>query len=251
MMRFPFVLPLFLLGASPLLFAQPAPPRPARPAETPPVFTVPTTIVAPTPLTGRVTLFNGRDLSGLHLFLGDKPGEPKADPASAWSIADGVLALHSKASGYVVTDKTYENYLLHVEWRWPKEAVANSNSGVLVHLNGPDIIWPSCFECQLKTGNAGQVVGMGLDIPAAPLQSNRKRAPKLAASSEKPLGEWNTYEIFARGDTIEVFINGTRQNFVEKLPVHSGGIALQLEGYPIEFRTVWVEPAPPRAATQP
>ena len=63
-----------------------------------------------------------------------------------------------------------------------------------------------------------------------------------AASSEKPLGEWNTYEIFCRADTIEAFVNGVRQNYVEKLPAAAGAIAFQLEGFPVEFRNVWLEP---------
>lgn len=37
-------------------------------------------------------------------------------------------------------------------------------------------------------------------------------------------------------------MNGVRQNFANKLPVTSGAIALQLEGFPIEFRNVWLEP---------
>jgi hypothetical protein len=185
-----------------------------------------------------VTLFNGRDLAGWRLFLADG----KSDPSAAKVSSDGVIHLASKLSGYLVTEKNFSNYHLHVEWRWPKDAVANSNSGVLVHLNPPDAVWPKCFECQLKTGNAGQIVGLGLDIPAAPLLSNRKRAPRLADPSEKPHGEWNTYEIYCRGDAIEVFVNGVRQNAVKDLPVSSGGIALQLEGFPIDFRNVWLAP---------
>jgi hypothetical protein len=131
---------------------------------------------------------------------------------------------------------------LHVEWRWPKDAKVNANSGVLLHVTGPDAIWPLCFECQLKNANAGQVVGMGLDIPAAPLLNARKRAPRLAATSEVPLGEWNSYEIYCRGNTIEAFVNGVRQNRVEALPRGAGQIALQMEGFPIEFRNVWLEP---------
>jgi hypothetical protein len=184
----------------------------------------------------RLALFNGHDLTGWRLFLADN----KSEPAAA-TVADGVIHLSSKLSGYLVTEKTFSNYHVHVEWRWPKDAAVNANSGVMVHVHGPDTVWPLCFECQLKTGNAGQVVGMGLDIPAAPIENKRKRASKFQASSEKPLGEWNTSEIFCRGDTIEVFINGTRQNFVEKLPVSAGGIALQLEGFPIDFRNVWLE----------
>ena len=182
-------------------------------------------------------LWNGKDLAGWTIFLGD----PAVDRASVWSAKDGVLRLDTKASGYVKTEKTYSDYHLHVEWRWPKTAAANSNSGVLLHVHGPDAVWPLCFEAQLKNGNAGQVVGMGLDIPAAPLLQNRKRAPRLADPSEKPLGEWNTYEITCRADTIEVFINGVKQNRVEKLPVSAGAIALQMEGFPIEFRNVWLE----------
>lgn len=193
----------------------------------------------PTPTAAkRETLWNGQDLAGWKIYLNDAT----IDAKTVWRVTDGALHFETKASGYAKTDKVYSDYHLHVEWRWPKDAAPNSNSGVLVHLHGDDKVWPLCFECQLKTGNAGQVVGMGLDIPAAPMDNNRKRAPKFAASSEKPHGDWNTYEIFCRGDTIEVFINGVRQNFVEKLPAHSGTIALQMEGFPVEFRNVWLEP---------
>jgi hypothetical protein len=112
----------------------------------------------------------------------------------------------------------------------------------MLHEHGPDAIWPLCFEAQLKTTNAGQVVGLGLDIPAAPLLNNRKRAPRFAPQSEVPVGGWNEYEIYSRGDRIEVYVNGTLQNNVDQLPVQAGRIALQMEGFPIEFRNVWLEP---------
>jgi hypothetical protein len=219
--------------AAPAASTRPSAPRPSGPELV--------ERAAPT----RTTLWNGRNLTGWKLFLGD----PTVDPAGAWSASEGVLHLNSKASGYVKTETSFSNYHLHVEWRWPAlstaegpaAAASNSNSGVMVHVHGPDAVWPLCFECQLKTGNAGQVVGMGLDIPDAPLLNNRKRAPKFADSSEKPPGEWNTYEIYCRGDTIEAFVNGVRQNQVGKLPVAAGAIALQLEGFPVDFRNVWLE----------
>jgi hypothetical protein len=186
-----------------------------------------------------VALWNGRDLAGWKLFLNDAT----VAPASAWSTTGGVLRLDAgKVNGYLRTEKEFSNYRLHVEWRWAKDAPENANSGVLLHVHGPDTIWPLSFEAQLRTGNAGQVVGMGVNIPDVPLQNNRTRSPRLADSSEKPLGEWNTYEITCRADTIEVFVNGVRQNFVAKLPVATGAIALQLEGHPVEFRTVRLEP---------
>jgi hypothetical protein len=190
------------------------------------------------PAANRITLWNGKDLAGWTLFLEDTA----IAPASVWSAKDGVLRFDTKTKGYIRSAKTFSNYHLHVEWRWPKDAVVGTNSGVMVHVHGPDVIWPLSFEAQLKNQNAGQVVGMGLDIPDAPVLVNRKRAPRLAEPSEKPLGEWNIYEIYCRDDVIEVFINGVKQNRVDKLPARAGAVALQMEGYPVEFRNVWLEP---------
>jgi hypothetical protein len=187
---------------------------------------------------GATALLNGKDLTGWRLYLEGTATDPK----SVWTIADGVLQTNTKTRGYFATDKAYSDYHLHVEWRWPKDAPRNANSGVMIHLTGPDVLWPKSFECQLQNNNAGQIVGMDNDIPAAPMQQNRKRAARLAQPSEKPLGEWNTYDIHAKGDTIEVFVNGVRQNKVEKISSTSGQIALQLEGFPIDFRNVWLVP---------
>jgi 3-keto-disaccharide hydrolase len=186
----------------------------------------------------RVVLWNGTDLTGWKLYL----GEAGVDPQSVWSAAAGVLRLDTKAKGYLQTESSHSSYHLHVEWRWPNEADPNSNSGVLVHVIGDDAVWPKCFECQLKAGNAGQIVGTGMDIPGAPIVSNRTRATRLANASEKPFGEWNDYDIYARGDFLEAFVNGVRQNRVEKLPVSAGRIALRMEGYPVEFRNLWLQP---------
>ncbi|HEX2853946.1 MAG TPA: DUF1080 domain-containing protein [Opitutaceae bacterium] len=192
------------------------------------------------PPANAIVLLTGRNLNGWRLYL----AEGKKDPSAATVTPLGTVSLDSKLSGYLVTEHTFGNYRLHVEWRWPKDAPPTSNSGVLLHVHGGDAIWPACFEAQLKNGNAGQVVGMGVDIPAAPMVSNRKRSPRLADPSEKPPGEWNACDITCRENTIEVFVNGVRQNYVEKLPVASGHIALQLEGYPIEFTNVWIAPLP-------
>ncbi|MGC4073302.1 MAG: DUF1080 domain-containing protein [Nibricoccus sp.] len=190
----------------------------------------------------RIELWNGRDLTGWKIFLSDAA----IDPATVWTVRDGALRLDAKkANGYIRTEKSFANYRLHVEWRWDADATDRSNSGVMLHVNGPDLAWPAAFEAQLKTGNAGQIVGMGLDIPDAPLTNNRKRAERLAPPSEKPRGEWNSYDIVVNEATIEVSVNGVRQNFVQKLPVTSGNIALQMEGAPIEFRNVWLEPLTP------
>jgi hypothetical protein len=183
-------------------------------------------------------LFTGRDLAGWKFFLSDD----KVDPATVWSFGDGVLHFNGKPKGYLRSEKSYANYHLHVEWRWPANADAKSNSGVFVHINGPDVVWPKCLQCQVKVGLTGDLIGMaGFDFDA-PVVNGNKQANKIAAPSEKPSGEWNVYEIFCRADTIEVIVNGVRQNHLGKLPVTSGFIGLQIEGYPIEFRNIWIQP---------
>jgi hypothetical protein len=217
--------------------AAPPPPRPRPPAgrgsTAEPAAPVPP---APPPA-GSVELFNGHDITGWTLYTKD----PVANPGSLWSAHGGVLSLVGAPSGYLRTVKKFANYHLHIEWRWPYGAAAKSNSGVFVHVQGADSIWPPGVECQLEAGNAGQLVGTAVDLPGAPVSNKKPRAPKLAASSEKPFGEWNVFEIFCRGDTIEVFVNGVRQNKVEKISVQSGAIGLQMEGFPVEFRDIWVE----------
>jgi len=192
----------------------------------------------------KTVLWNGRDISGWTVFYNGT-----VDPNSIWSVTDGALNVVGNPKGYLRTEKTYANYHLHVEWCWPAGAPANSNSGVFVDVSGPDIVWPQGIECQLAAGNAGQLVGTNITIPGAPFISNKYRAPKLAESSEKPIGEWNTYDIYCRGDSIEVSVNGIHQNRIEKMtatnggaPITSGAIGLQMEGYRVLFRNIWLEP---------
>jgi len=63
---------------------------------------------------------------------------------------------------------------------------------------------------------------------------------KLAASSEKPTGEWNTMEVVSKANTIEVTVNGIVQNKGTNVSLSEGSICLQSEGKDIEFRNVFL-----------
>ena len=201
--------------------------------------------VEPAVLPGRVDLWNGVDLAGWKLVLSD----PAADTAGAWSVtsdktggAGPVLRLHSAITGYLRTEATFSNYHLHAEWRWPVGANPKSNSGVLVHRQGADKVWPVCIQVQLKAGQAGQLIGMETPLADTPETSGQWRVAKLGEASEKPFGEWNRVDVYASKDVLEVYVNGVRQNRAERLAVQTGPIALQLEGQPVEFRALWLRP---------
>jgi hypothetical protein len=127
-----------------------------------------------------------------------------------------------------------------VEWRYPGEA---SNSGVFIHAQLPDTIWLKCFECQLKSGSAGDFVCMN-GAKMNEMKNNSRVVAKMAASSEKPVGEWNSMEVICKSNTIEVIVNGTLQNKATGISDTNGHICLQSEGKDIEFRNVFLTRLP-------
>jgi len=189
----------------------------------------------------KIMLWNGKDFSGWKLYIPDE----NVDVDDIWSVREGVVHCKGKPNGYMRTESKYANYRLHLEWRWPDEP---TNSGVLLHASGEDQVWPKCIECQLKAGNAGDFVligGPGITVDGKDMQNVEKQfvvAPKKQQSSEKPAGQWNTYEIYCEKDTIRCSVNGVLQNEGTAATLSSGWICLQSEGSPIEFRNIYIEP---------
>ena len=84
-----------------------------------------------------IELFNGRDFSGWTFCM-----KNNADPMQTWSVTNGVIHCTGKPVGYLRTKQSYSNYVLTVEWRFVKIAPKADNSGVLVHIQLPDKVWP-------------------------------------------------------------------------------------------------------------
>lgn len=180
-----------------------------------------------------IMLFNGKDLNNWVFKLKD----PSIDPATVFTIRNGLIHISGNPFGYMRTKDIYSDYKLHVEWRWPTEA---TNSGVFVHAQQPDSIWLKCVECQLQAGNAGDFICMnGADMTER-TDKSKPFVKKLAASSEKPTGEWNTMEVICEGNTIKVTVNGILQNKGTNVSVTKGSICLQSEGKDVEFRNVYL-----------
>ena len=180
-----------------------------------------------------IQLFNGKDLSNWTFYLKD----PKVDPSTVFTVQSNVIHITGNPFGYMRTKETFSNYTLHVEWRWPVEG---TNSGVFVHCQLPDTIWITGIECQLQAGNAGDFACVGeTDMKERTDKTKKGRMiKKMAESSEKPVGEWNTMDIICKSNTIEVKVNGVLQNKGTEVSVSKGYIVLQSEGKDVEFRNV-------------
>jgi hypothetical protein len=187
----------------------------------------------------KIVLFNGKDLIGWKLFV---PYQ-NHDVTKTWSVVDGMIRCEGKPNGYMRTEKDYANYLLHVEWRWPEKG---GNSGVLIHNSGEDVVWPKSLECQLASGNAGDFWAIdGVEFKEHAEAGQRvsgRRTVKLKSSSEKPVGQWNAYDIVCKDNWVVVLVNGVLQNVATNCSEKSGRICLQSEGTPIEFRNIYIEP---------
>ncbi len=179
-----------------------------------------------------IQLFNGKNLKNWTFHLKDA----SVDPAKTFTVQNGVIHITGSPFGYMRTKKMYSDYKLHVEWRWPSEA---TNSGVFIHAQLPDTIWPKCVEAQLFNGNAGDFICNGIDMDERTNKTS-KVVKKMVTSNEKPTGEWNTMEVTCRGNTIEVSVNGVLQNKGTNLTVAEGYICLQSEGKDIEFKNVFL-----------
>jgi hypothetical protein len=79
---------------------------------------------------------------------------------------------------------------------------------------------------------------------AEPLTPGQKIPQRLhtAPDSEKHPGEWNYCDILCRDNTIELTINGVRQNKVTAITPHAGRIGFQFEGTPFEVRNISLQP---------
>jgi 3-keto-disaccharide hydrolase len=169
-----------------------------------------------------IHLFNGKDLTGWHAS-GEK---------NQWKAEGGILK-SEKSGSNIITDGTFSDFKLHIEFRYPK----GSNSGV--YLRGR-------YEVQIEDESGSEPyrnVFSGVYGFLAPTEITAK----------KP-GEWNTYDITLVGRFVTIAANGKTVICNQEIPGITGGalnsregepgpIYLQGDHGPIEYRNIVITPA--------
>lgn len=197
-------------------------------------------------------LFNGRDLSGW-VNVNTAP--------DTWSVRDGLLVCKGQPIGVMRSEKQYENFILHIEWRHME---AGGNSGVFIWSDAtparPKTL-PKGLEVQMlelsfptvypdKDGKprhpgyvSGELFGAnGLTIVPDNPRGSRSMSWEMRC---KPKGEWNTYEVVAVDGVVKLAINGKFVNGVAKASVKRGYLCLESEGAEIHFRNIQIMELPP------
>lgn len=186
------------------------------------------------------SLFNGKDLKDWTIYVEDE----NIKPDEFFYVKNGVIETVGVPVGYIRTNKEYSNYHLHIEWRYPEEP---TNSGIFLHTTKPDKIWIAHYQAQLKHGNAGDFIVHGVGVSATigdsvyvSTESVKPIIAKMHDSNEKKGGEWNSYDITCKGNTIEIKVNGLLQNKASNCSLTKGAIGMQAEGSKIQFRNLWI-----------
>ena len=199
--------------------------------------------------TSKIQLFNGQDLTGWKKTL-------ETPETGVFTARDEVIHVAGMPFGYLRTEKAYKDYKLHLEWRYldaPPAPGKKRNSGVFLHLKGEDKVWPSFTEAQLRENNVGFFVFSGDSTCAEVRQIDKRKSAKSKNQqfrvmkrnpgvNEKPIGQWNSYDIVCKGDDVTLSVNGTLANKATGCVPAAGRIGLQSEGGQLQFRNVYLEP---------
>jgi len=168
-----------------------------------------------------IPLLKASDLSGWHA-LG----------ANEWAVEGGVLK-NRKSGGNLVTDQTFTDFKLHLEFRYP----AGSNSGV--YLRGRyEVQIADLPDAEPEPGMLGAVYGF-----ISPSENASRKA-----------GEWQSYDITLVGRMVTVVLNDKTVICNQAIPGITGAaldsdegkpgpLLLQGDHGPVEFRNIVLTPA--------
>lgn len=197
-------------------------------------------------------LFNGKDLSGW-VDVNTSP--------ETWSVRDGLLMNTGKPIGVMRSDKEYENFLLHIEWRHMEDG---GNSGVFAWSSAvpgeknrlPDgveiqMLDPGWVEKNKKPDGTlppiayvhGELFGVG----GVQIVPDNPRGVRSKSVENRVLGrgQWNTYDVVAVDGTIKLSVNGKFVNGIAKSTKRKGYLCLEAEGAEIHFRNIRIMELPP------
>jgi len=205
---------------------------------------------------GFVSLFNGRDLSGWIVPEGDN---------GHWTVVDGAIDYDARSEApkdkNLWSEKEYKDFVLRVDWRikatpfrnrdarivLPDGTEKKDENGQTIRIEVPDadsgIFLRGSGRAQVNIWcwpvGSGEFYGYRTDAKMPP---EVRAAVTPRVNADKNIGEWNTFEITVKGDTVSVALNGKRVIEGARLPglPEKGRLVLQHHGSFKEGR--WMGP---------
>ncbi len=137
----------------------------------------------------------------------------------------------------LLLDREIGDVIFHFEFRYTRiEGKTGYNSGAYVRNSKDGSIW---HQAQFGDAKDGYLFGETLTA------DGKKKFFNLAKSVKdmrvKPAGEWNTFEVTARGKVLTLWVNGAVTCEFPDCGRAKGYIGLEGEGYRIEFRNLLIK----------
>ncbi len=173
-----------------------------------------------TPTEGWVALIDGN--AGLENF--NRLG------GANWRAEDGSIQADkstTKGASVLVSKRSFKDFELYTEF-W---ADHDTNSGVYVRAPDPNTVNTAsgAYEVQIWDKNPNPAYSTGSLVNVAAVSPIYKAG-----------GQWNTYEVYARGTEITVKLNGVVTVSTPSARTNEGRLGLQFNGGTIKFRKLMV-----------
>jgi hypothetical protein len=220
---------------------------------------------------GFVSIFNGKDLTGWKIPVGDN---------GHWKVVDGVIDYDAGSEAAtdknLWTEKSYKNFVARIDWRIKATPYVSKNmrivmpdghdkldeNGKVINITAPDsdsgFILRGSVKAQLNIWcwpvGSGEMYGYRTDAKTPP---DVKAAATPKMNADKDIGQWNTFEVTAQASTVTVVLNG--KTVIESITLPDlpaeGPLGLQLHGgvkdgvyrgIPalVQFRNIYVKELP-------
>jgi len=157
-------------------------------------------------------------------------------PKMQWRVDTAQHALICSGDGgheWLRYDRELGDFVFEADWRFTPRGPEEKryNSGIGVRLSKYGEIW---YQAQtVLTG--GYLFGVNfVDGVLKPFNLSKE----MKENRVKPAGEWNHYEVTARGDRIALAVNGEVVNELPECGLRRGYVGLEAEGYEITFRNL-------------
>ncbi|MBL8173485.1 MAG: DUF1080 domain-containing protein [Bryobacterales bacterium] len=167
-------------------------------------------------------LFDGASLSGW-----DARSTFDAASTGNWSARDGALICPGNSPGWIGTSATFQDFTLRLEFRGTEKV----NSGVFLRSQREGAPHQTGYELQIWDYQPqGYLTGS--------LVGSVKAGPAKVLG-----GQWNKFEVTARGDHFVVVLNGAKILDARDAKHSSGVVGFQCQkDNPIEFRNIKLLP---------
>jgi hypothetical protein len=202
---------------------------------------------------GFVPMFNGKDLSGWH--------NVNCAP-STFFVKDNEIITTGKPTGYLRTEKQYENFIAEFDWMHiPPKPGEVGNSGFFVWADPIPAVgsgYTRGIEVQVLVNltyknKKGEITATSQGdlfsiwgahcTPDRPHPNGSERC--LPSENHcKGEGEWNHYRVEANDGVIKLAVNGHVVSGVSKCVPRKGYLALESEGSECHFKNLKIKELP-------